>query len=458
VKIVIWVSVAVVIVLALVVGSIAMLGAKFDPSKVKGAPVRLLAAERGRLVEAVTAPGEVAPRTRVAISARVSARIVALPCIEGAVVTAGDPDAEPPQPASVLVRLDATDLEAALRGVKARRAAQAAQSQVELDRIASQRARIDQVVASLTLARRELGRQQKLFDSADVSQSAVDQSLSRVDELTAELESAKHTLAASESTLIVLQYNLEGIDAEIARAQDSLDHTVIVSPIDGVVTRINAEVGELAVTGTMNNPGTVILEVADLSNMVVRAQVDEADVGGVEVGQPVRVLIHAYADRMFDGTVNSIALTAEAGASKFFKTEVLLETDGERIYSGLNADVAIAVAQHEDVLLLPSQAILGRSIDDLPAEVRRGNTNIDQSKTIATVVYRCIDGKAVLTPVTIGASDETHTIIEGGLSAGERVIVGPYKVLETIKHNDKVTDEEAAPDKTDKADAPETNP
>ena len=136
-KIVIWVTVGVLVLVAVIVAVIAMLGAKLDPSQGQGTKVRLAAVERGSLVESVTAPGEVAPRTKVAISARVSARIVELPHEEGDAVTAGDPDAVPPVPPSVLIRLDATDLEAALRVVKARRAAQKAQDQVELERIAA---------------------------------------------------------------------------------------------------------------------------------------------------------------------------------------------------------------------------------------------------------------------------------------------------------------------------------
>ena len=443
-KILIWVTVGVVLLGAVVVAVIAMLGAKLDASKGQGTKVRLQVVERGSLVESVTAPGEVGPQTKVAISARVSARIVALPHEEGDAVTAGNPEADPPVPPSVLVRLDATDLEAALRAVKARRAAQAAQAQVERARIAAQRSRIKQVTASREQALRELERKQQLLASADVSQSVVDEWQSRVDELSAELESAGHNLAASEGSLVVLGHNLEGVDAEIARAEDNLKDTTIVSPIDGVLTRLNAEVGELAVTGTMNNPGTVILEVADLSQMVVRAQIDEADVGRIEVGLPVRVHIHAYTDRIFDGTVNSVALTAERGATKYFKTEVLLETAGQRIYSGLNADVEVEVARHEEVLTVPSQAVLGRPLDDLPAEIRDDNPDIDDTKTIATVVYRCIDNKAVVTPVTIGPSDATRTIIRTGLSVDDVVIVGPYKVLEKIKHDEKIQDEKAA--------------
>src|SRR3990172_389901 len=142
-----------------------MLGAKLDPSA-QGEKVRLHTVSSGDLVEYVTAPGEVAPRKKVAISARVSARITALPFEEGDAVTAGDPSANPPVPPSMLVRLDDAEFEAALKAVEAGRAAQEAQRQVEIERVAGQRGRIDQIAASLAQATRELNRQAGLFASS----------------------------------------------------------------------------------------------------------------------------------------------------------------------------------------------------------------------------------------------------------------------------------------------------
>lgn len=92
---------------------------------------------------------------------------------------------------------------------------------------------------------------------------------------------------------------------------------------------------------------------------------------------------------------------------------------------------------------VPSQAVLGRRTDELPVKVREGNPNVDKKKTLATVVYRLIEGKAVVTPVKMGPSDDTHTVIEGGLSLDDRVIIGPFKVFEKLKHDGKAKEEEA---------------
>src|SRR4030095_16745159 len=141
-------------------------------------------------------------------------------------------------------------------------------------------------------------------ESKDVSQSTVDQAQSKVDEQTAQLAALERSSTADELGLLVQEHNLDAADAEIARARDGLSYTVITSPIDGVVTRLNAEVGELVVTGTMNNAGTIIMEVADLSQMVLKAKVDETSIADVKGGQKARVRMEAYRDVNFEGTVS----------------------------------------------------------------------------------------------------------------------------------------------------------
>jgi len=443
VKVFITVAVIVVVVLGLLVGAGVWIHGRMKVFQTQATKVRLESPTRGELVEVVSAPGEIEPRTKVSISARLSARIVELPYEEGDRVTKGDPKSNPPTPLSVLVRLDATDLEASLRSAEARRAAQAAAIEVAKADVASQQARVEGITASLAEAQRDLKRQEALLASGDVSRSVYDQAKCRVDELSAQLSSAEHTLKSQRLNLPVMEYQLAAADAEIAQARDKLSYTTITSPIDGVVTRLNAEVGELVVTGTMNNPGTVIMEVADLSKMVVVARVDESDIGSVEPGQRAVVRIRAYPEEEFEGVVHSIGLIGggTGTASREFEVEILLKAGGRRIYSRLSADVDIETRRHGDVLKVPSQAVLGRRVDDLPTKIREGDPNLDAKKTFATVVYRCKDGKAVVTPVTIGPSDATHTVILAGLDQADRVVVGPYKVLENLKHDQRIQDE-----------------
>ncbi|MGE5610960.1 MAG: efflux RND transporter periplasmic adaptor subunit [Bacillota bacterium] len=414
-------------------------------AEAEGTAVRIEPAARGDLVEIVSAPGLVQPKEKVNISARISARIVELPFDEGQAVTKGNSSANPPVPASVLVKLDDKDLKAALRSSQARRDAEEAQIKVSEARIQSQRAQIVGTRVSLADAERDLARQKQLLASKDVSQAVVDQAQAKVDTCKAQLDSALENLRADEASLLVMQHNLEAASADIVRAEDNLSYTTITSPIDGMVTKLNAKVGELVMTGTMNNAGTVIMEVADLSKMLVLARVDETSMANLEVGQKAAVRMQAYPDRVFEGIVDTVALahTDDRDGTKYFKVEVLLKTEGKRIYSGLSADVDIETKRHADVIKVPSQAVLGRPVDTLPTGIR-DLPEVDKRKTMCPVVYRFIDGKAVVTPVKIGASDVIYTILESGLQAGDRIVTGPYKVLESLQHDQKVKEEKAA--------------
>jgi HlyD family secretion protein len=408
--------------------------------------VRIENPKRGELIEFVSAPGEIEPKTNVEISAKVSARIIKLPYEEGDTVTCGDPNANPPIPASVLVRLDDKDLETRLVSAEAGRAAQVAQTEVEKARIASQQANLVGLDASLKQAERDLQRQKGLLESKDIAQSTFDQAKSKYDELKAQYQAAKHTLESAQLNLEVLKHNLEVADAGIEQAREAMSNTIITSPIDGVITRLDAEVGEMVIMGTMNNPGTVIMEVADLSTMLLVAQVDEADVGKLAVGQKATVHVQAFPDEEFHGFIDTIALTHRISATgtKYFRTEILLQGDVKKLYSGLTAHVDIETIKHEDVLNLPSQAVLGAEVDSLPLEIRDNSTVLDKSKTYAPVVYRYIDGKAVVTPVQIGESNLTNTIIKSGVTEEDKIVVGPYKVLESIKNDQLIQDEREA--------------
>ncbi len=398
--------------------------------------VRLEEIRRGDLAEFVSAPGQIEPETMVEISARVSAHIVEMPFEEGDPVKAGD----------LLVRLDATDLEAGLRAANARRMAEAAGIEVAKARISAQKASIAGIEASLHEATLNRQRQEDLLKSADVSQAVVDTAVSREKELIAQLESARSSVEADEMNLLVMEHTLAALEAEIDRAEDELSYTTIRSPIDGVIIRLNAEVGELVMTGTMNNPGTVILVVANLDRMLLVAQVDEANIGSIEIGQPATVRINAYRDREFSGVVETIGMSEQQAGdgSKYYETDILIDTEGTRIYSGLTADVEIHTFVHKDVLQVPSQAVLARRVDDLPYEIRNNNPDVDMTKTLATVVYVYENEKAIVRPVTIGASNVTHTVILSGLDEGERIIVGPYKELEGLTHEKAVKDEQVA--------------
>ncbi len=427
-------TIIIVIVLILVILSVVQVAVQLKfASKNKGQVVHVENPKRGELIEFVSAPGEIEPKTKVELSAKVTSRIIELPFDEGEKVKKGD----------ILVKLDAKDLESQLSYTKSSRDGQAAQLKVEKARIEGQRATLAGLEAQLKQAQRDLERQKGLLASNDISATTYEQSVLRTDELSSQYKASVRSLEATELGLVVLEHNLDASNARVEEAEEALTYTVITSPIDGVVTRVNAEVGEIVMVGTMNNPGTVIIEVADLSKMLVVAQVDEADVAKVKTGQNATAKVNAFPDAEFCGTVQSVALshTNSSTGTKYFRTEILLDSVEDTLYSGLTAHVDIETLKHTDVLTVPMQAVMDRNTDTLPIDIRENNPYIDKEKTFAIVVFRYIDGKAVATPVKMGQSDLTHTIIEKGISEDDKIVVGPYKVLDSLKHDQKIQDE-----------------
>lgn len=369
-----------------------------------GTEVRLMAVEPGRLVRTISAPGEIEPVRRVQISARISAQIEALPFEEGDRVAPGD----------IVVKLDDRDLRASLESARAN--------------LGAAMARLEGARATYANALVDWERIDSLYKTNDVSKS--------------ELDAAEARLKGAESDRNAAEQNVEAARAEMTRIEENLRYGEIRSPIDGNVTKLYAEVGEVVVTGTMNNAGTVIMEIADLSELIVKTEVDESDVAPVREGQTARIYINAYPNEVFEGVVKKIALqhSIATDRSKYYETEVrLVPKDDRTIFSGLTANVDIEVETLEDVIIVPSQAVLDTRVDELAAGLE-SSPEVDPNKTFVRIVYRAINGKAIATPVTIGPSDLRSTAILGGLSPGDVVVVGPWATLQKIEHEELIRD------------------
>jgi len=372
----------------------------------KSTEVRLSTLGKGDLVRTVSAPGQVEPKKKVEISAQVSARIIALPYRDNALVKEND----------VVVRLDARDVQALLDSAKSQRD--------------SEQARLVGSQASYDNAQLELNRRKELLSTKDISQ--------------AEVDTAESEFKRAASNLSMVRHSIEIAEADIRRAEKNLDNTTIKSPFDGIITTLNAEVGETVVVGTLNNPGSVIMEIADLSKMVLKARVDEANIVPVKEGQRARVFVNAFTDRTFAGTVELVGLKRQVDrdGTAYFETEVLLELPpGVLLRSGLTANADIEVETFRDVLRVPSQAIVDRAVDDLPRAVTDENPLIDRTKKFAQVVFTLEDGKAKAHVVKTGASDLTDTIVVAGLEPGAQAISGPFKALQNLRHDQLVVEQ-----------------
>ena len=394
-----------------------------------GLESRSTAVREGSLNESVSAPGFVEPVSKVDISAQISARVMALPLREGDVVHKGD----------LVVQLDDRNLKAVLASTTARRDGERA-------RLEAERARIEGPKQSLENAKRNLERQRKLFETGDVARQALEDAMVKVQEIEAAVVGSQKNIGALESSLAASE-------AEIERVREEVSYATIRAPIDGTITRLNAEVGELVVVGTMNNAGTVIMTIANLARMRVRAQVAEADIAKVLEGQPAEIFINAFSGRSFHGVVEEVALQRTSSGqgsaasatqgSGTFKVDVSLDTEGTRIFSGLAANVDIAIKEHRG-MLVPTQAIVERKRDDLPTALAE-STVFQGAQRVVAIVFLDENGVAVATPVRLGSSSLTETIVEVGLSAGQSVVVGPYKTLEQLKGGEKLRKETIVP-------------
>ncbi|MEO1007201.1 MAG: efflux RND transporter periplasmic adaptor subunit [Planctomycetota bacterium] len=377
--------------------------ARFQPTD-NATEVIIETVSRGDLLRTVNAPGSVEPSSRVQISAEVSARIVALPFEEGQTVRAGD----------IVCRLDAEDLQARL---------DAAQS-----RLRSQQAQLRGAEAELELSLLEMGRVQELYDTRDIPKTEYDATTARK--------------LQAESSLAVIEAGIEAAQADVRAAQRDLDNAVISSPIDGHIVALPVEVGE-TVLGTFNNQGSLIMEIADLGTMVMRARVDETSVSLVREGQAAQVRLLAYADRVFDGVVERVGLQRRVytDGTSYVEAEVLVrQAEGDLLRTGLTANADIQVETVRDAIRVPSQAVLDRRTESLPPAVR-GAEEVDRTRTFATVVYVVEDGRVRVRPVRAGVSDLSSTVILSGLSEGERVITGPFRALQDMDDGQQVVEE-----------------
>ncbi|MSR70150.1 MAG: efflux RND transporter periplasmic adaptor subunit [Phycisphaerales bacterium] len=403
-------------------------------SAASGFEARSAAVRQGALLETVSAPGFVEPIAKVDISAQVSARITLLPFREGDLVKKGD----------VVVQLDDRNLKAGLESTIARRDGERA-------RLEAERARIEGPMQSLENSKRIRERQQKLFETGDVARQALEDATVRVDELGASIAAMRKNISALESSLAAGE-------AEIERVRQELSYATMRAPIDGAITRLNAEVGELVVVGTMNNAGTVIMTIADLGRMRMRSQVSESDIAKVVEGQPAEIFINAFPGRSFRGVVEEVALqrtatgmqsaAAATQGSGTFKVDVSIDSEGVRIFSGLAANVDIAIKEHRGLLVL-TQAVVERKRDELPLALS-DSPAFTASQRVVPIIFRDVDGIATATAVRLGASSLTETIVESGLEVGQLVVVGPYKTLEQLKggevlRTDEVPTGSAAP-------------
>jgi len=417
-------------------GAVLLVGAVVGASllgkqKQKGEEVYMAKAARRTVVSAVSASGQIQPKTKVNVQSSVIGEIVKLPVKEGDPVRRGD----------LLVQVDPDRYRAEVDRLEAT---------VRMNRIA-----IEQQQVSLENSRRIHRRHQDLRREGFVSPELLEKS---------ELEAR-----VGEINLKSLAEQVSQAEAALAKARDELRKTTITSPIDGVVTKLNAELGEMTLTGTMNNPGTVILVVSDMSEVLAEVEVDETRIVKVKPTETARVVVDAVGElHPYDGTVTEIAGTAvkrQGQEVQVFPVKIALSQPDERLRPGMTAKARIETEKTENALTVPIQAVLlkpAKEVDQVLAsraekkgagsenkENREERTEKGKEKDETgeagkgkddkrEVVFAVVSGKAVLTPVRTGMSDETDAVVLEGLSEGDTVVTGPYRAIKKLKDKDAV--------------------
>jgi HlyD family secretion protein len=359
----------------------------------KSVRVTVEKAARHDLTSLVSASGEVKPKKNINISAHVPGRIVKIGVLEGQEVKAGD----------FLLRLDSAQYEA--NAERDRALIQANQSQ------------LIQSEARMKMDRNSYNRQKQLFDSKLISQE--------------QLESAKVQSEVSGAEAQAIRHQIQQAQASLKSSLDSLSKTVYNSPIDGIITSLKVEEGEVAVVGTMNNPGTVLMTIADLSEMEVEVDVDETDVVGVHLGQKADIKVDALPDQVLKGAVTEIGssaierLSTTQQESRDFKVKITFQNPPKALKPGLSASADIITAEKKSVLAVPISALVLRESDDPDPKKKE---KIEQEG-----LYVLDAGRAKFVPVTKGIIGGLDIEIASGLKDGQEVIVGPYSALRELK-------------------------
>lgn len=370
----------------------------FQSQREKALKVTVEKIKKRDLTSIVSASGEVKPKKSVNISAHISGRIVKIGVEEGQRVKEDD----------FLLKLDSTQHEANANRDRAV--------------IRTFQAELIKANAQLKKDKSFYERQKKLHNEKLISGE--------------QLEAAKTTHEISEASHEAILYQIRQAQASLESSLDMLSKTVYNSPIDGIITSLRVEEGEIAMIGTMNNPGTVLMTIADLSVMEVEVEVDETDVIGLSLGQKADVRIDALPDHVIKGKVTEIGSSAlqkvvAMEESRDFKVVITLESPPKSLKPGLSASADIITAERQDVLAIPISSL-----------VLKEKENEEDKGEQEEGVYIIKDSRVKFQAVKKGIMGELMVEIISGLEDGQEIATGPYNALRQLKDDTLIKQEE----------------
>ncbi len=393
----------------------------------------------------VSASGKIEPKRSVNISAQSMGRVTQIGVREGDRVKAGQ----------FLLLIDPVSAQSAVRRDEA--AVAGARTGLEQSRVSVQSGR-----ASLDVARQSLKRQQELWQAGLTTRETLEKA-------EAEVQMRESDINARGQEIRTREEQVRQQEAGLVSSRYNLSQSRFESPFDGIVTRRNIEEGENVVVGTMNNAGTVLLTVADMSVIEAEVEVDETDIPLVQIGQKAAVTIDAIVGKVFAGRVTEIGNSpiqvagqaAGARTATNFKVVVTLDEAAPEIRPGFTCTAEISTASKSDVVSVPIQALTVRELEydktgavvprvrpvpasrwsfgppaaaatqALPTELPVGHT---RKEVEGVFVIR--DGTAQFVIVQVGIAGERYFEVTSGLKEGDRVITGPFDSVRNLFEGD----------------------
>jgi HlyD family secretion protein len=378
--------------------------------------VTVVEVKRRDVTKVITASGNIRAKRRVNVSASAMGKITRISVAEGDYVSKGD----------FLLEIDPTAYVSAVDQLRA--AVRGAGAELDLQQ------------ASLTKARYDYERTLELSKQEFVSED--------------ELRNAQVTVEIAQARVEAARQSLLQSKADLAKVEHDLDEVRITAEMSGVITALNVEEGETAIIGTMNNPGTVLLTISDLSEMEAEILVDETEVVFVEPGQDASVTLDAFPDTTFSGIVTEVgnsAVRSQLGLgqeSVDFKVLVAILDTIPGIRPGLSASVDVTVAERKDVLAIPIQCLTVRNTDTLarwrkaagePPDTSDGETGEgDEEARDVEGVFVVDDETARFRRVVVGITGEKYFEVTSGLEEGEQVVSGPFSAIGDLRDGDRV--------------------
>ncbi|HEY3124878.1 MAG TPA: efflux RND transporter periplasmic adaptor subunit [Thermoanaerobaculia bacterium] len=365
--------------------------------------------EKIDLVSKVTANGKIQARRKVDLSALVMGQIVNLAVKEGDKVGRGQ----------LLLQIDRAQL--------------AAQTAGRESALAAMRSDLQAAQANAEQARFDYERARRNWEAKILSE--------------AEYQKAKSVYDTARANLAATQQRLQESGANLAASRDSLSKTTVSAPIGGVVTYLPVKEGEVTVIGTMNNPGTQLLTISDMSEVEAVMMVDETSVPEVKIGQKANLNIDAYPNRPFEGVVTEVGsspiskndpdlLSLTQGSEAInFKVKIRVVNPPETIRPGFSVTADVLTGRKEGATAIPIQALVVRDVpkkDGKPAGGGAGRPQTEEG------VYVIKTGKLAFEKVETGLAGELMIEVKNGPKVGEEIVTGPFKVLRQVKEGDKV--------------------